>query len=152
MFPPGRLFISTMHNNSGFFAILAAACSLIAATATLRPPVPPTKHAPKPKPASVRAVALVSPVVLTLSWDYPVSEISPDLTFRVYHSTNIASPSWVLVTNVVGVTTATVPVIPGVHVFAVTSYSTFWGIESPFSDAASTPPAPRSGTNLKLSR
>lgn len=93
------------------------------------------------------------PTPITLAWNYPTNELSTNLTFRLYHSTNITVPltNWTVITNIAGTNTSvSLPVLPGAHFFALTA-SNFWG-ESDFSNVASTPPAPRSDVNLSISR
>lgn len=131
--------------------LIGVILSVIGLGATMLSQIPPT-----PKP-SIRRVALQAatpaPVQLRISWSYPTNELSSDLTFRVYHSTSLTPPvSWELQWSVVGTNQAVVSVVPGVHFFAIRTYSQFWDQESDFSDAVSTPPVPRGGTNLTISR
>jgi len=122
-------------------AVLVLATLVIAATT--RPPLPPT----------ARALALPQLVSLTLSWEYPPSELSNDIVFRVYHTTNIVTPDWQIITNVLGgKTNVIVQALPGYHYYSVASYSVFWGQESSFSSVTSTPPAPRSDLNLTIGK
>ena len=88
---------------------------------------------------------------VTLVWDYPVSEMTTNLTFKVYSSTNIIIPltNWVVLTNIVGTTNSVkVQITPGACFFYVTA-SNFWGESNP-SNVASTPVLPRSPQNLKI--
>jgi len=90
---------------------------------------------------------------VNLVWDYPTNELSPDLVFRLFHSTNITVPmtNWVVLTNVPGTSTSvSVVITPGIHFFVMTA-SNFWG-ESDFSNVASTPALPRSATSPRITR
>jgi hypothetical protein len=97
---------------------------------------------------AARAAETNRPV--TVLWDYPANELT-NVTFYVYQSTNITTPltNWIVLTNVTGVTTAKISVLPGVNHFAV-SASNFWGRS--FSGVASTPPQPRSDVTLSVQR
>lgn len=123
--------------------------AVIGATVT-KPPVPKANPL-KLLPRSASAVLSPQPTVI-ISWDYPVLELSSDLTFKVFVTTNIVTPNWTLLTNVVGSTQAVVPVDQGIHGYAVKVASTFWGIESPFSPVATAPPLPRSDVILTIQR
>ena len=90
---------------------------------------------------------------VTLAWDYPTNELTTNLVFKLYHSTNIVAPlgTWTVLTNVVGTNlSVSVVVTPGVNFFAMTA-SNLWG-ESDFSNVAETPALPSSGTGLKVKR
>ena len=128
---------------------LASLC-LIAAT-TDKPPIPPRAPSLSRIPGTP---TLHTAVNLLLTWDYPAAELSPDVVFRVYHTTNITAVpiSWSVIQSVTNATTATVSVEPGSHWFAVRTWSQFWQVESGPSEAATTPPAPKSITNLEMSR
>lgn len=83
-----------------------------------------------------------------LVWNYPADQLSTNLTFKVYQSPDLAAPmtNWAVLTNVAGTNTSVVVALnPQVMFFAVTA-SNLWG-ESPFSEAAGTPPPP---TNANL--
>jgi len=123
------------------FALLACLALVTGATVT-KPPVPKTNMLKSLPRAAVAGV--VSPQVnVLLSWDYPVLLNSDDLTFRVFAATNITAPDWILVTNVLGpMTQVVLPVVPGVHLFTIKTYSAFWGIESDAAVPAQAPPAP----------
>jgi hypothetical protein len=92
---------------------------------------------------------------VTLVWDYPTKELSTNLTFRVYHTTNeldLLKPvsSWNILTNVPGTnTTLKVPANYGQNYFAV-SASNFWS--EAFSSVVLTPTLPRSDVNLKVQK
>ncbi len=82
---------------------------------------------------------------VTLCWEYPAAEQTPDLHFRVYHSTNPDLPlyKWTPLTNTAGTNCSiTVPVERGRHFFYITA-SNWWGESDP-SNIASTPAPPRS--------
>ena len=90
---------------------------------------------------------------VTLLWDYPLAERTPDISFKLYHSTNITIPltNWVCITNVASTATnINVKVTPGVNFFTLTA-SNFWG-ESDFSNVAATPAMPRSNINITIKR
>jgi hypothetical protein len=83
---------------------------------------------------------------VTLVWDYPAAELSPDLTFKLYYTTNVALPtaSWSLYTNVVGTNLhLDVPITSQARWFTLTASNVIG--EGDFSNAALTAP-PRSGT------
>ncbi len=82
---------------------------------------------------------------VTLSWDYPAAERTPDLQFRLYHSTNSDLPlyKWTALTNTAGTNCSiTLSLQPGRHFFYVTAVN-WWGESDP-SNIASTPAPPRS--------
>lgn len=100
---------------------------------------------------AVRAAS--PPRSVTLSWDYPTNELSTDIVFKVWTSTDVTVPvtNWTLITNVVGTNTSvTFSVQPGVHFYALTASSVFWKLDSVFSNVAATPPEPRSDVNLTV--
>jgi hypothetical protein len=71
------------------------------------------------------AVVPPSPTVM-LSWDYPSDQLGTNITFKIYHATDINLPmtSWTVVTNVVGTNLSTkIPMGPGAHFFAMTASS-----------------------------
>ncbi len=85
---------------------------------------------------------------VTLAWDYPVTELSTNLVFKIYSATNVIQPV-VLLTNVSGTNTqVTLPLDAQQRYFVVTA-SNYWG-ESSFSNVAETPPPPRDQNNLRL--
>jgi len=99
--------------------------------------------------------AVVVPGVLftnvTLAWDYPSNELSTNLVFKLYSTTNVALPmtNWPLVKTIVGTNLTTpFPMQPGMRLFVMTA-SNFWG-ESTFSPVAATPPAPRFDVPLSI--
>jgi hypothetical protein len=76
-------------------------------------------------------------------WDYPADELSTDLTFNLYETTNASLPlsAWKRLKNLPGTTlSCTVQVQPGQHFFVLTA-SNYLG-ESEFSNVASTPGNP----------
>jgi hypothetical protein len=88
---------------------------------------------------------------VTLFFDYPTNQLSTNLTFRVYATTNLSFPltNWTVIKTVVGTNTSvTVRVVPGQNYFAMTA-SNMW-LESDFSNVALTPPLPRSDVNLTI--
>jgi len=89
---------------------------------------------------------------VTLTWDYPAADLSPDLTFRIRHSTEADLPfaKWSVLTNVAGTNlSVTLNLEPGQHYFYLTA-TNWWGESDP-SNIASTPPRPRSGA-LRIHR
>ena len=101
---------------------------------------------------SLSAATLPSGSV-TLAWDYPTNELSTNLTFIVYSTTNIITPltNWARLTNVIGTNLqSTVTIQPGQRYFVVTA-SNFW-MESEFSNVVYTPPLPAVGSNLNIRR
>lgn len=91
---------------------------------------------------------------VVLSWSYPAESLSPDLTFRVYASTNLATPitNWACLTNIAGTNlSASVKIQPGQMFFVMTA-SNFWG-ESLTSNVAATPKLPLpAGDTLTIKR
>jgi len=87
---------------------------------------------------------------IKLEWDYPPEEL-PGITFYIYHSTNVSAPMpWTAITNVVGQTNVTIPLIPtGQHFYYCTASNAIFGESDP-SNIAATGFAPRSGMNLKI--
>lgn len=76
---------------------------------------------------------------ITIGWTYPVDELSTNIVFRIYHTTNIVqNPTntfpvgWNLFTNVSGLkTNVVIPVKPGNSFFIGTVYSLEGMGESP---------------------
>jgi hypothetical protein len=88
-----------------------------------------------------------------LAWDYAPSELSTNLTFRVYWSTNSLTPisTWSMLTNVPGTqTNCAIKVAPGVNFFVLTA-SNIW-CESDFSNVAATPPLPRNDGRIWIKK
>lgn len=91
---------------------------------------------------------------LTLRWSYPANELSTNLLFKFYSSTNIAQPvaSWPLYATTIGTNLSlVVPVnaAEGQRYFVGTS-SNWWG-ESFFSNVTNPPsPPPRSVVLLEI--
>jgi DNA-binding CsgD family transcriptional regulator len=84
---------------------------------------------------------------VTFLWNYPASELSTNLTFRIYASSDVIVPStnWTVLTNVVGTNLqVTVPMQPTNLFFFITA-SNLWG-EGPPSAVVATPPPPRNGS------
>lgn len=80
---------------------------------------------------------------ITLMWDYETNQVSPELVFKLYSSTNMTVPltNWTVLAVVPGTNrSVTLPVEPGVRFYALTA-SNWWG-ESDFSNAVGTPAAP----------
>jgi hypothetical protein len=101
---------------------------------------------------TIHAATLPSGSV-TLAWDYPTNELSPNLTFNLYSTTNVTASvtSWPLLTNIVGTNLqASITVQPGQRFFVMTA-SNFW-MESEFSNVVYVPPLPAVGSNLNIRR
>jgi hypothetical protein len=68
-------------------------------------PMAATTSAPPLTSTSTTAAAVVPPPrTVQLVWSYPIALQTPDLIFKLYHSTNLLLPmrQWKLVTNVPG--------------------------------------------------
>lgn len=88
---------------------------------------------------------------ITLQIDYPTNQLSTNLVFKIYSTTNLALAvsSWPLEKTFVGTnTTFTLPIIASQRFYVMTS-SNWWG-ESDFSNVAQTPPLPLDVVNLRL--
>jgi hypothetical protein len=97
-----------------FFAVAGSVVliGLLTSLAVFVPPPPPGK-------------------TVTLIWDYP--EISTNIVFNVYETTNLSLPMtrWKIVTNV-RMLSCVLPVRNGAHFFAVTASNIATGLESDF--------------------
>lgn len=97
--------------------------------AELLPPYPPMRTA-LAAPGSVGAT-------IGIVWDYPSNELSTNITFKLYHCTNLLTDQFTVFTNVSGLLTSIrLPVEPGVHFFKLTAASLEGFGESDFSEAA----------------
>ena len=73
------------------------------------------------------AFAVILPPSLqtvTVSWDYPAEQLGTDLTFKIYHTTDLSVPvtNWTVVANVMGTNLSTkLPLVPGAHFYTVTA-------------------------------
>ena len=79
--------------------------------------------------AAPRPSGAGGPRTVLLAWDYPVNLQTPDLIFKIYHSTNALLPlkNWPLLTNVPGtVRTAAIVANRPIEWFVVTA-SNFLG-------------------------
>ena len=88
-----------------------------------------------------------------LAWDYPTNELSTNLVFRLYTSTNsmLEATNWTVLTNVVGTNLSVdIRIVPGERFFFLTA-SNFWG-ESFLSNIASTPALPRADLKPTITR
>ena len=88
---------------------------------------------------------------LEFAWDYPSDELSTNLTFKLYYSTNSSVPStnWVVVGTTVGTNlTMKVDVTPARQWFSLTA-SNMWG-ESTFSNVVETDGVPGKPLNFRL--
>lgn len=86
-----------------------------------------------------------------LVWSYPTNELSTNLTFIIYSSTNLSTPltNWPVLKVVAGTNLQTsFPISQQQRWFVMTS-SNWWGA-SDFSEVAATPPLPRSDVKLEL--
>lgn len=88
-----------------------------------------------------------------LTSDYPTNELSTNLWFKVYSSTNVSIPvtSWPLIAIVPGTNaTFTLPLDFNQRFYVVKSSNSWWRAESDFSNVAGTQPVPRDVINLRL--
>lgn len=97
---------------------------------------------------TVGATNFSEPASVTLLWEYPVEDVTPDLQFKLYHKSDLSSP-WEVLQTVPGAERSyTFQILPGAHFFVATTVN-FWG-ESEFSNDASTPRTPGSVYNLQI--
>jgi hypothetical protein len=92
-----------------------------------------------------RSLAVVPETMRVLvSWPYPPEENSSDLVFKLYSTTNIASPTWVNVTNVPGPATNVI-LTTGTEVrfYTLGTYSKWHDKEVPSNATAQTLPTPK---------
>src|SRR6476646_3020510 len=77
------------------------------------------------------AAVIPPPKTLLLKWDY--TQVSPDIVFNVYSTTNLGVPikKWTRYTNVT-TTSCVVQVQPGNRFFAVTASNTVSRLESAY--------------------
>lgn len=103
---------------------------------------------------SLAAQAQLAPKLVTLAWDaIPPAQITPDMTVRIYHETNLAIPKslWILIAEVPASNNwASFNILPGVHFFTATTKSSFWQLESAFSNVAETPGLPSNVFQLTI--
>lgn len=87
--------------------------------------------------------------LVTLSWDYPVNEVSGVL-FKIRGSTDqsINKTNWPILLTVTNTTNATVQITPGIFYFTGTA-SNLWG-ETVFFPVVATPALPRSDVVVKI--
>lgn len=88
---------------------------------------------------------------VVLEFDYPATELSTNLTFKVYSTTNITQPvtNWPVLLTVVGTNASiTIPMTAQQRFFVITA-SNYWG-EGNFSAVAQTPPPPRDLVQVRL--
>jgi hypothetical protein len=91
--------------------------------------------------------------VIKLAWDYPQDELSTNLTFVLYSTTNITTPFglWAVVTNVSGTQTGvTVRVTPG-KLFLTLTASNLWGESDPC-NIVPLPALPRNDSKITVRR
>lgn len=86
-----------------------------------------------------------------LEWDYPTNELSTNLLFKIYSSTNLSSPvtNWSLYSTVVGTNTRAIVPLDAQQRFFVLTASNYWG-ESSFSNVTNVPPPPRHTNSVRL--
>jgi hypothetical protein len=82
---------------------------------------------------------------LRLAWSYDTNQLSTNLAFIIYGSTNLAQPvsSWPILTNVPGTNTSCDLWLTPAQYFFVGTASNFWGETSVTSNLVVTPPAPQ---------
>lgn len=88
---------------------------------------------------------------IQFEWDYPTNELSTNLTFILWKSTDLTN--WTQVASFPGTnTTATFTLAPvGACTFAI-SASNFWGATSFFSNFAFTPNLPRNDQGFRAKK
>ena len=73
------------------------------------------------------SAAIISPEPkIKLEWDYPIDQLSPDLRFNIYHTTDISVPvsQWKVLISVVGTNLSVMlPKLEGPQFFAITASS-----------------------------
>jgi hypothetical protein len=100
------------------------------------------------------AAVLAAPLRTNLTLqvlNYPANELSTNLVFKVYSTTNInlSVTNWPLYRTVVATNSQiSLPIDANQRFFVLTS-SNWWG-ESSFSNVAGTPPLPRSDASIRL--
>lgn len=100
--------------------------------------------------AAVLHGAIISPQNITLHWTYPPSEVTPDLSFRLYTASVLGGP-WTVLKTIPGTNTqTTISVIPAKAFYYLTA-SNFWGESDP-STVAGTPAPPVSGGTLSITK
>lgn len=103
---------------------------------------------------SLTSHAQLAPKTVTLAWDaLPPAQVTSDMTVRIYSNPDLILPKamWVMLVEVPATNNwATFTIQPGAHFFVATAYSSFWNLESDFSNTCSTPPAPSSLFNLSI--
>jgi hypothetical protein len=88
---------------------------------------------------------------ISLYWDYPTNDLSTQMVFKVYWTTNITNPVIWQSFIVPGTTTTTrVTMEPGRRFFVMTA-SNLWG-ESELSNLISTPNPATNVTGLKITK
>lgn len=86
---------------------LFAATFLVAATTSTH-----AQSLQSPKGAEVFQAIVLPPKTVQIAWSYPANSETPDLVFKVYHSTDLGVPlsQWELLTNIPGsLRSATLP-------------------------------------------
>lgn len=80
-----------------------------------------------------QAIIVVPKKTVTIGWSYPVYFETPDLVFKVYHTTNLSQPpqDWALLTNVPGNVRSTVVIAEQQQEFFLLTASNYLG-ESDF--------------------
>ena len=102
---------------------------------------------PTPPPRLSFAVALPT-TQLTLLWTYS-GQLSTNVSFNVYTTDVVTNPIWSLMTNVSDLQVS-FQAVPKEQFFRVTSTNSFWGMETPPSPVASTPPIPVTPANVTI--
>ena len=85
--------------------------------------------------------------VVTFAWDYEPSELTPDISFRLYE---LNGANRTLIGTVTNALTIQVDISPGKKPYVATAYSTMWQAESADSNIVITPPGAKTPTNLRI--
>lgn len=100
-----------------------------------------------------RSAPITNSVPVLLSWTYPTNELSTNLTFYVFSTTNasLAITNWPQLTNVVGTNTSVqFNMVPGQQFFSIRA-SNMWQLGD-FSAVVATPFLPRNDSVLSVQK
>jgi len=90
--------------------------------------------------------------LVTLTWDYPVSELTTNIFFHI-RGTNVNTANkstWPVISTVVGTNTAVVTIVPGEYYFTGTA-SNVWG-QTIYFNVTATPALPRSDVTVRIAK